>query len=99
MFDGALDDGIYGLNYLASQPGAYYVELKATGTSNSGEPFERYLSTTFMWSLVSRSAQCNTVKACQGGPAAIITPCNCASDSRYSIAVYGGRTFPMGSSV
>jgi hypothetical protein len=46
--DGAANDGIYGLQYLATIPGAYYVSLKAAGTSNAGEPFERYLSTAFV---------------------------------------------------
>ena len=47
-FDGAGNDGIYGREYIASVPGAYYVQLKATGKSSVGEPFERYLTTAFV---------------------------------------------------
>jgi hypothetical protein len=45
--DGAQNDGIYGLEYIASIPGAHYVDLKASGDASNGEPFERYLSTAF----------------------------------------------------
>lgn len=45
--DGAQNDAIYGLEYIASIPGAYYVDLKASGIASSGDPFERYLSTAF----------------------------------------------------
>lgn len=45
--DGARDDGIYGLEYIASIPGAHYVDLKASGVTNEGEAFERYMSTAF----------------------------------------------------
>jgi hypothetical protein len=45
--DGARDDGIYGLEYIASIPGAHYVDLKAAGVASNGEPFERYMSTAF----------------------------------------------------
>jgi hypothetical protein len=45
--DGGQDDGIYGVGYIASIPGAYYVDLKAAGYASNGEPFERYLSTAF----------------------------------------------------
>lgn len=45
--DGARNDGIYGLEYIASIPGAYSVDLKASGIAHNGEPFERYLSTAF----------------------------------------------------
>jgi len=46
--DGAANDGIYGFGFSATIPGAYYVQLKATGTSSSGTPFERYPSTSFV---------------------------------------------------
>ena len=46
--DGAANDGIYGLPYIATIPGAYYVDLKATGTSNTGVAFERYVTTAFV---------------------------------------------------
>lgn len=45
--DGAQNDAIYGLEYIASIPGAYYVDLKALGSASNGDPFERYLSTAF----------------------------------------------------
>jgi hypothetical protein len=45
--DGARNDGIYGLEYIASIPGAYSVDLKASGIARNGEPFERYLLTAF----------------------------------------------------
>jgi len=94
--DGAPNDAIYGLNYLATQPGAYYVELKASGTSNSGEPFERYLSTTFVVpGQLKRPVQYG--EGLPGKPNGGHHLCNCASDSKYSIGLFGGRTFPMGS--
>jgi hypothetical protein len=46
--DGAANDGIYGLGFPATIPGAYYVHLKATGTSSTGIPFERYPWTSFV---------------------------------------------------
>ena len=46
--DGAANDGIYGFGFPATIPGAYYVQLKATGTSNTGIPFERYPWTSFV---------------------------------------------------
>lgn len=46
--DGAKGDAIYGLNHIVSQPGAYWVELRAAGTSSASEPFERYISTSFV---------------------------------------------------
>ena len=46
--DGAANDGVYGLGYSATIPGGYFVHLEATGTSNTGVPFTRYLSTSFV---------------------------------------------------
>jgi hypothetical protein len=46
--DGVANDGIYGLAYGATIPGAYYANLKASGTSNAGVPFERYVTTAFV---------------------------------------------------
>jgi hypothetical protein len=46
--DGAANDGIYGFGFPATIPGAYYVQLKAIGTSNTGTPFERYPWTSFV---------------------------------------------------
>lgn len=63
--DGAANDAIYGFNFVASQPGSYDAELKASGTSNSGEPFERYLSTTFVVpGQPKRPVQCGEGLAC-----------------------------------
>lgn len=93
--DGAVDDAIYGVNFLASQPGAYSVELKASGTSNAGEPFERFLSATFVVpGQPKRPKQYG--EGLPGRPAGHGL-CNCKSDARYSIAVFGGATFPTGS--
>ena len=90
--DGAGGDAIYGLNHLVSQPGAYWVELKASGTSNAGEPFERYLSTSFV-------VPGRTKRPVQYGEGLPTPPrlCNCASDARYSISAFVGSTFPVGS--
>jgi hypothetical protein len=46
--DGAANDGVYGFGYAATIPGAYFVHLEANGTSTSGVPFTRYLSTSFV---------------------------------------------------
>ena len=91
--DGAAGDAIYGLRYLASLPGAYSVELRVTGTSNAGEPFERHLATSF----VVPGQQKRPVQYGEGLPGRPGSRlCNCASDARYSVAFFGGRTFPTG---
>jgi hypothetical protein len=91
--DGASGDAIYGLRYLASLPGAYSVELRVTGTSNAGEPFERHLATTF----VVPGQQKRPVQYGEGLPGRPGSKlCHCASDARYSVALFGGRTFPTG---
>ncbi|HZR01600.1 MAG TPA: vWA domain-containing protein [Burkholderiales bacterium] len=46
--DGAANDGVYGVGYSATIPGGYFVHLEATGTSNMGVAFTRYLSTSFV---------------------------------------------------
>ncbi len=46
--DGARLDGVYGAVVETGLAGPYVVDLVARGTSNSGEPFERYLSGTFL---------------------------------------------------
>jgi len=46
--DGAANDGIYGLDFTAAMKGAYFVSLEAHGTSNRGEPFERFVITAFV---------------------------------------------------
>lgn len=94
--DGTADDAIYGLNYLATQAGAYSVELAASGTSNAGEPFERFLSVTFVVpGQPKRPKQYG--EGLPGRPGGGHGLCNCKSDARYSVAVFGGTTFPMGS--
>ncbi|MFL6246565.1 MAG: hypothetical protein ACJ74H_11110 [Thermoanaerobaculia bacterium] len=90
--DGGASDGIYGLQYLALIPGAYYVHLKAAGTSNAGVPFERYLSTAFVLPGPKRPLQPG-----EGLP----TPprglrCNCDAEARYSLSFFGGATLPHG---
>jgi hypothetical protein len=91
--DGAADDGIYGLEYLATIPGAYYVHLEATGTSNDGIPFERYMSTGFVLPGQFK-------RPMQPGEGLPVPPkdarCNCESESRYSLSFFGGATFPHG---
>ncbi len=46
--DGGAGDGIYGHNYIATVPGAHWVEIVANGTSTTDEPFQRFLSTAFV---------------------------------------------------
>jgi hypothetical protein len=89
--DGATNDAIYGVTHVVSQPGAYWVELKATGTSTAGEPFERYLSNSFVVAGQRKRPQ-------QYGEGLPPPPrlCRCTSDSRYSLAAFAGRTFPIG---
>jgi hypothetical protein len=89
--DGAANDAIYGLPFVASQPGAYSVELRVAGTANTGEPFERYLATTFVV-----PGQAKRPKQYGEGLPGRGNLCGCASDSRYSLAVFGGATFPRG---
>lgn len=91
--DGAANDGIYGLEYLATIPGAYYANLKATGTSNAGVPFERYVSTAF----VLPGQFHRPIPPGEGLP----TPpkgigCNCEAEAHYSLSYFGGITFPHG---
>lgn len=91
--DGAASDGIYGLAYLATIPGAYYVNLKAAGTSNAGEPFERYMSTAF----VLPGQPKRPLQPGEGLP----TPprgqgCNCEAEMKYSLSLFSGVTLPHG---
>jgi hypothetical protein len=92
--DGTANDGIYGLQYLATTPGAYYVSLKAAGTSNTGKPFERYLSTAF----VLPGAFKRPVQPGEGlpRPPQNLKGCNCEAESRRSLSVFGGVTLPHG---
>lgn len=91
--DGAANDGIYGLGFPATIPGAYYVHLKATGTSSTGIPFERYPWTSF----VLPGQRKRPLQPGEGLP----TPprgegCSCEAETRYSLAFYAGQTFPHG---
>jgi hypothetical protein len=88
--DGGANDGIYGLAFTATIPGAYFVHLKASGTSTAGEPFERYMMTAFV--LPGQPKRPGEVPPV--GPKA---RCNCEAETKYSIAVYAGSTFPHGS--
>jgi len=88
--DGGANDGIYGLAFTATIPGTYFVHLKASGTSTAGEPFERYLSTAFVLPGAPK----------RPGEVPPVPPkgrCNCEAETKYSIAVYAGSTFPHGS--
>lgn len=88
--DGAANDGIYGLAFTATIPGAYFVNLKASGTSTAGEPFERYMRTAFV--LPGQPKRPGEVPPVLPGGR-----CNCEAETKYSIAVYAGSTFPHGS--
>ena len=88
--DGAANDGIYGLAFTATIPGAYFVNLKASGTSTAGEPFERYMRTAFV--LPGQPKRPGEVPPVPPGGR-----CNCEAETKYSIAVYAGSTFPHGS--
>jgi hypothetical protein len=46
--DGRASDGIYGLGFTATIPGAYYVQLEAAGTSSNGAAFTRHAWTSFV---------------------------------------------------
>jgi hypothetical protein len=91
--DGRANDGIYGLGFVASIPGAYYVSLKATGTSSTGIPFERYPWTSFVIAGQPKRPK----QPGEGGPTSGGTRCSCEQETRYSLAVYAGKTFPQGS--
>jgi len=95
--DGASSDGIYGLPYAATLAGPYDVHLKASGTSNTGVPFERYMITSF----VLPGARHRPLPPGEGGPTipGDLTPrgCNCEAETRYSMSYFGGVTLPHGS--
>lgn len=96
--DGANDDGIYGLQYIATVPGAHFVDLKVSGMSNANEPFERYLSTAFQ----VPGARKKPVQFGEGLPPLIPPPpgrdgfCGCEAEARWTLAGYGGVTLPNG---
>jgi hypothetical protein len=87
--DGAANDGIYGLAFTATIPGAYFVHLKASGTSTSGEPFERYMSTAFVLPGAPK-------RPGEGFPVPPRGRCNCDAETKYSLSLFGGSTFPHG---
>ncbi len=98
--DGANNDGIYGLEYIATVRGAHYVDLKVSGTSNANEPFERYLSAAFQ----VPGARKKPVQFGEGLPPLIPTAppgldgfCGCEREARWTLAGYGGITLPTGS--
>jgi opacity protein-like surface antigen len=92
--DGAQDDGIYGLEYIASIPGAHYVDLKASGVASDGEPFERYMSTAFYVPGQNK----RPVQVGEGVPPidGFDGACGCEAEARFTIAGYGGVTIPHG---
>jgi hypothetical protein len=92
--DGALDDGIYGYEYIASIAGAYWVDLKVSGVASSGEPFERYLSTAF---YVPGDKK-RPVQVGEGLPPVFDFDgrCHCEAEARYTLAGYSGVTIPRG---
>jgi hypothetical protein len=91
--DGIANDGIYGLGYVATLPGAYYVHLEATGASPlTGAAFTRYQNASFVLPSPKRPEQPG-----EGGPIHHPTRCTCEQETRLSIAGYVGRTFPHGS--
>ncbi|HEX6097701.1 MAG TPA: choice-of-anchor X domain-containing protein [Thermoanaerobaculia bacterium] len=91
--DGGANDGIYGLQYLAILPGAYYVSLRAPGTSNAGEPYERYLSTAFVLPGQPK-------RPIQPGEGLPVPPrgegCFCDAETRRSLSFFGGVNIPHG---
>ncbi len=93
--DGGASDGIYGLAYGATIPGGYFVSLKATGLSNVGAPFERYLTTAF----VLPGEVHRPIPPGEGLPRPPQgLPCGrCEGESRYSLSYFGGVTLPHGS--
>lgn len=90
--DGRANDGIYGLGFPATIPGAYFVQLKATGTSSTGIPFERYPWTSFVIAGQPKRPE----QPGEGLPVPPRAKCNCEAEARYSLALYGGATFPHG---
>jgi hypothetical protein len=89
--DGGPNDGIYGLSYAATIPGAYYVSLHASGTSNDGIPFERDLATAF--ALPGQRKR--PVQTGEGLPPST-GRCTCGTEGRYSLSLFSGVTIPHG---
>lgn len=90
--DGAANDGIYGLAFVATIPGAHFVHLQATGTSSTGVAFSRWASTSFVLPGAPK-------RPVQPGEDVHPLPpqrCSCEAETRYSLAAYGGVTFPHG---
>jgi hypothetical protein len=87
--DGAANDGIYGVGFVATLPGAYFVNLHAAGSSSIGIPFTRYATTGFAIPGAKKRPD-------EGTPTGPVR-CACERATRLSAAAYGGRTFPHGS--
>jgi hypothetical protein len=87
--DGGANDGIYGFGFPAIVPGSYYVNLVATGTSSTGIPFTRYPWTSFVIPGAPK-------RPGEFPPVPPTRRCNCDAETRYSLAWYGGITFPHG---
>lgn len=92
--DGAADDAIYGLEYVALIPGAYHVVLKASGVGNDGRPFARYLSTAF----VVPGKRKRPVQVGEGLPPRDQGEgaCGCEAKVRATLTGYAGVTIPHG---
>ncbi|HMB53407.1 MAG TPA: vWA domain-containing protein, partial [Thermoanaerobaculia bacterium] len=97
--DGGAGDGIYGFEYVASLPGPYHAELVARGTSNDGEPFERYLSIGF----AVPGAGKKDPQFGEGRPPLVPEPpegfdsfCGCEAERRWTLAGFSGVTLPTG---
>ena len=87
--DGGANDGIYGFGFPAIVPGSYFVQLEAVGTSSTGVPFTRYPWTSFVIpGARKRPGEFPPIPPKRG--------CNCEAEARYSLAYYGGITFPHG---
>lgn len=97
--DGEGNDGIYGKEYIASLRGSYYVQLKTTGTTNDGKPFERYLSTAFVLPGQKKKPEQygEGLPPPVGWPDGFDWSCNCEAEARWTLAFYSGATLPTGS--
>jgi subtilisin family serine protease len=99
--DGKPSDGIYGFRYIDGLSGPYYVHLEAHGVSSAGEPFDRYLSTSF----VIPGPQKTNDQVGEGGepshggrpvPTGGACDCDPAGERPWAVSVFGGMTFPQG---
>ncbi|HWR77488.1 MAG TPA: choice-of-anchor X domain-containing protein [Thiobacillus sp.] len=90
--DGAANDGVYGLPFPATIPGGYYVHLETSGASSTGIAFTRYLSTSF----VLPGQRKRPIPPGEGPRPPKGEGCSCEAETRYTVAAFGGVTFPHG---